>query len=517
MNPEKSVRKSSASSSSTSPTEPSAKMLSAIESQRQPSSQKERKLYQERIKQFEAELSKPILNINKIRALAFDGIPEPLRGVCWRVLLNFLPTDRTQWPDTLNHSRKLYQDFKRDLIVNPHKNATLFSSTSTQPKDVTHFDHPLNTKRNSQWQTFFKNTEMIMEIDKDVRRTFPHLHFFQTTVSSSAQSSSQENATTASKTSQSPTVTDSDDFLRVFSSENQPNTEYSVHYVVLKRLLFIWAKLNPGIGYVQGMNEIVAPIYYVFASDPDLKWRAYAEEDTFFCFTNLMSEIRDNFCKSLDDSQMGIVQRISQFHCLLQQKDPQLYEDLEAKKMNPQFYAFRWLTLLLSQEFELPDVLRLWDTLFSDTNRFEFLYYVCVAMLVYKREELFEGDFADNLKLLQQYPPVADICELLTLASKLKDGVYTPPVYVKKNEDKNANYNKEKTNVLSAFLARITSGSLTHSEPTGTLSSSSTLPTSQRSHSGHLSAPSSPSLTTDNRPKKRTSQFPQPSGRIYQI
>ena len=32
----------------------------------------------------------------------------------------------------------------------------------------------------------------------------------------------------------------------------------------------------------------------------------FAEADSFFCFTNLMSEIRDNFIKTLDDSQCGI-------------------------------------------------------------------------------------------------------------------------------------------------------------------------------------------------------------------
>jgi Rab-GTPase-TBC domain len=32
----------------------------------------------------------------------------------------------------------------------------------------------------------------------------------------------------------------------------------------------IFAKLNPGIRYVQGMNEVLAPIFYVFKNDPDL-------------------------------------------------------------------------------------------------------------------------------------------------------------------------------------------------------------------------------------------------------
>lgn len=37
----------------------------------------------------------------------------------------------------------------------------------------------------------------------------------------------------------------------------------------LKRILTIFAKLNPGIRYVQGMNEVLAPLYYVFKNDPD--------------------------------------------------------------------------------------------------------------------------------------------------------------------------------------------------------------------------------------------------------
>lgn len=37
----------------------------------------------------------------------------------------------------------------------------------------------------------------------------------------------------------------------------------------LKSILVVFAKLNPGIRYVQGMNEILAPLFYVFRNDPD--------------------------------------------------------------------------------------------------------------------------------------------------------------------------------------------------------------------------------------------------------
>lgn len=36
------------------------------------------------------------------------------------------------------------------------------------------------------------------------------------------------------------------------------------HADVLARVLFIYAKLNPGIRYVQGMNEVLSVLYYCF-------------------------------------------------------------------------------------------------------------------------------------------------------------------------------------------------------------------------------------------------------------
>jgi len=53
----------------------------------------------------------------------------------------------------------------------------------------------------------------------------------------------------------------------------------------------------------------------------------------------------------------------------------------QEQNIKPQYFTFRWLTLLLSQEFLLPDVIRIWDSLFSDQDRFEFLIPVCCAML----------------------------------------------------------------------------------------------------------------------------------------
>jgi len=43
----------------------------------------------------------------------------------------------------------------------------------------------------------------------------------------------------------------------------EDDQESDLHWEAIERLLFIYAKLNPAIGYVQGMNELIAPLYYV--------------------------------------------------------------------------------------------------------------------------------------------------------------------------------------------------------------------------------------------------------------
>lgn len=68
-----------------------------------------------------------------------------------------------------------------------------------------------------------------------------------------------------------------------------PSNEYEVlpsgreaHWEVVERILFIYAKLNPGIAYVQGMNEIVGPIYYTFATDPNSQWKGQCRAAAYF-------------------------------------------------------------------------------------------------------------------------------------------------------------------------------------------------------------------------------------------
>ncbi|KAJ6992622.1 hypothetical protein NC653_015884 [Populus alba x Populus x berolinensis] len=88
-------------------------------------------------------------------------------------------------------------------------------------------------------------------------------------------------------------------------------------------------------------------------------------------------------------------------------------------QVKPQFYAFRWITLLLSQEFNFQSILRIWDSLLS--NPFgvqDMLLRICCAMLLCMKSRLLSGDFVANLRLLQHYPDI-NIEYLLQVAQDL--------------------------------------------------------------------------------------------------
>lgn len=326
------------------------------------------------------------VEIDVLQTLAFQGIPDRdgLRAKYWRVLLNVLPLDTALWDDTIGDLRRTYDEFRTHLILDPAKFQDEEQPASGETVEIApHGEHPLSTSSGSQWNAYFKDNELLAEIDKDVRRTIPDLNFF---------------------------------------NQSLPQEQSQNHFSAIRRILFLYAKLNPGVSYVQGMNEVLAPIYYVNASDPDEEWARHAEADSFFCFTNLMSEMRDVFTKTLDKTDHGVHSAMARLMELLARLDPALHGALAVNGVDVQFFAFRWMTLLLSQEFELPDVIRIWDPFFADPRRWEFMFYFCCAMMMLIREELLEADFAESLKLLQNYPhALVDVVQIFRFAVELRD------------------------------------------------------------------------------------------------
>jgi hypothetical protein len=72
-------------------------------------------------------------------------------------------------------------------------------------------------------------------------------------------------------------------------------------YDYMSRILYIYSKLNPRIQYVQGMNEILAPIFYlVNAGKPG--GSPVEEASCFLMYNNAITDIIELHIKDLDKS-----------------------------------------------------------------------------------------------------------------------------------------------------------------------------------------------------------------------
>lgn len=320
----------------------------------------------------------PTIDVVQLKQLVFHGLPgdTQYRGLVWRLLLNYLPPDKlSSWDEYLEKKRTNYKRFVDDLLL----------------RQVANNDHPLNLEPDSKWQVFFKDNDVLLQIDKDVRRLCPEISFFQHKTqypNSDVVSGKMDRLHVRVQSvclESSSVIRKGLGVTKLISKskqqeEDDEDSPGEFHWEVVERILFLYAKLNPGQSYVQGMNEIIGPIYYTLANDPN--WKEYAEPDTFYLFTNLMAEIRDFFIRSLDNSVSGIKRMMEVLMERLQSRDARVHERLVALEIHPQYYAFRWITLLLSQEFALPEVLRIWDSLLSDPKRFDFLIDLACAMIM---------------------------------------------------------------------------------------------------------------------------------------
>ena len=75
----------------------------------------------------------------------------------------------------------------------------------------------------------------------------------------------------------------------------------------MTRILFIFAKLNPNVRYVQGMNEVLGPIFYLINQSSD----KIDEAACFFMFNNVISDLLEMHIKDFGNAKENpLYQRI---------------------------------------------------------------------------------------------------------------------------------------------------------------------------------------------------------------
>ncbi|KAE8714197.1 Ypt/Rab-GAP domain of gyp1p superfamily protein isoform 2 [Hibiscus syriacus] len=338
---------------------------------------------------IEYEISQKMINVGKLQRIVGTGLPDGgnLRPTVWKLLLGYLPPSRDLWEKELIENRQKYAKLKEELLLTPselarikeealhsneHNNADSGTDGPLIRHEISHEDHPLSLGKASVWHQYFEHIDIAEQIDRDLQRTHPEMKFF-----SGESSFSRRHR------------------VCLFASYiHGINEEYSPPI----------SKLNPAIRYVQGMNEVLAPIYYVFSTDTDVQNASNAEADSFACFVLLLK--------------------------LLKANDEELWRHLEFTTKATSVLCIPVDNIATYSRIQSPINPKNLDSLLS--NPFgvqEMLLRVCCAMLLCAKSRLLSGDFAANLRLLQHYPDI-DIEHLLKPLELVVSDVWGPaPVY----------------------------------------------------------------------------------------
>eukprot|EP00741_Cyanophora_paradoxa_P021397 tig00021350_g20656.t1 len=182
----------------------------------------------------------------------------------------------------------------------------------------------------------------------------------------------------------------------------------------LERILYIWAIRHPASGYVQGINDLVTPFFYVFLSEyvegdpatcevervpqPILQ---VVEADSFWCLSTMLDSIQDHYTFA----QPGIQRMVFKLKELVHRLDARLFSHLEAQHLEFLQFAFRWMNCLFLRELSLPLIVRLWDTYLAEGDAFAvFHVYVCAAFLQTFSSQLLQMEFQELVMFLQHAP-----------------------------------------------------------------------------------------------------------------
>ena len=328
-----------------------------------------------------------ILDKNKelISKFAENGLPDDLpmlRAFIWKILLNYLPEDPKKWEETLTQKRTQYNNYK------------IFVEKKLEKE--------LKEKN-------YKSREVLEQIIKDVYRTNTQIAFFF-------------------EPTQTKNVGNKDEFIKMFERRKNctfnnideiyyNEKENEIHADVLKRILFIYTIFCPDISYHQGMNELLAPIYYCYSYD-----KTYTEEteenieaDSFWSFHYLMSKVSQSFV-SANDKGLEIKSFI--FTKCLEYVDEDIYKNLSRVNVRNEYYCYKWFILLFSQEFEINDLLKIWDLIFSHEDKYYFVVYIGIAILMSKKEVIVNGEMVDVMQALQDFQDI-NVIQLIKKAKEI--------------------------------------------------------------------------------------------------
>lgn len=160
-------------------------------------------------------------------------------------------------------------------------------------------------------------------------------------------------------------------FKRLPEETSDDNEDVSViknpNLNTLRTILITYNELNANLGYVQGMNDLLSPLYYVIRD----------ETIVFWSFVKFMDRMERNFVRD----QSGMRLQMKTLNELTQFMLPEFYLHLEKCESNNLFFFFRMLLVWFKREFPYETILKLWEIFWTDYYSSQFHLFFALALL----------------------------------------------------------------------------------------------------------------------------------------
>ncbi|KAH9901981.1 GTPase-activating protein GYP7 [Xylariomycetidae sp. FL2044] len=181
----------------------------------------------------------------------------------------------------------------------------------------------------------------------------------------------------------------------------------NVHMEQMKDMLLTYNEYNKDLGYVQGMSDLLAPIYAVLQDDALAFWG----------FQHFMDRMERNFLRD----QSGMRNQLLTLDHLVQFMDPKLYAHLESADSTNFFFFFRMLLVWYKREYKWMDILHLWEVLWTDHLSSSFHLFIALAILEKHRDVIMTHlkHFDEVLKYVNELSNTMDLDSTLIRAEAL--------------------------------------------------------------------------------------------------
>ncbi|KAK4257419.1 hypothetical protein QN277_007012 [Acacia crassicarpa] len=176
-----------------------------------------------------------------------------------------------------------------------------------------------------------------------------------------------------------------------YEGDDNPNVN------VLRDILLTYSFYNFDLGYCQGMNDLLSPIYFVMGD----------ESEAFWCFVSLMERLGPNFNRD----QNGMHSQLFALSKLVELLDSPLHKYFEQHDCLNYFFCFRWVLIQFKRELEFESTMRLWEVLWTHYPCEHLHLYICVAILKRYRNKIMgeKMDFDTLLKFINELSGQIDI------------------------------------------------------------------------------------------------------------